>query len=121
MARTKVARKVKTPEFKAEEYSYTVAWSDDDAAFVARVTEFPSLAAHGRTQEKAFREIREVVGKVLKDLASEREEIPVPLGKRQFSGKLNVRMPRDLHRRLATESAAQGVSLNYWINSKLAK
>jgi predicted HicB family RNase H-like nuclease len=117
----KASRKVKKPVFKAEEYSYTVAWSDEDNAFVARVTEFPSLAAHGRTREKALREVTEVVDAVLADLKSSLEDVPAPLGKRQFSGKLNVRMPRDLHRRLAAESAAQGVSLNNWINAKLSK
>ena len=31
----------------AEHYLYTVGWSEDDEAYVARVAEFPSLAAHG--------------------------------------------------------------------------
>src|SRR5207237_1523524 len=117
MAKAKMARKAGKQEFKPQEYSFTVAWSDEDNSFIGRVNEFPSLAAHGRTQEKALREIRELVGVILKDLAAAREPIPEPLGKRQFSGKLNVRMPKDLHRQLATESAAQGVSLNNWINT----
>ena len=116
MAKGKAAKS----DFRAEEYSYNVAWSEEDRAFIGSVTEFPSLAAHGDTQEKALREIRSVVGFVLEDLASGREEVPVPLGKRQYSGRLNVRMPKELHRRLATESAAQGVSLNTLINTKLA-
>ena len=105
---------------RAQEYSYSVAWSEDDGVFVARVIEFPSLAAHGGTQEKALREIRDVVGYVLEDLAAEGEEIPVPLGRREYSGRLNLRMPKELHRRLSAESAAQGVSLNTLINTKLA-
>lgn len=70
---------------------------------------------------KALREIRTVVGYVLDDLAAEGEPIPVPLGKRSFSGKLNLRMPKDLHRKLALESEIQGVSLNSLINSKLER
>jgi predicted HicB family RNase H-like nuclease len=106
---------------RAEEYSYTVAWSDDDSAFIGRVSEFPSLAAHGSTQEKALREIRNVVGYVLDDLAAEKEPMPEPLGKRSYSGKLNVRMSKELHRRLALESKTQGISLNTLINTKLAR
>ncbi|CAN5261833.1 hypothetical protein BH20ACI2_BH20ACI2_25100 [soil metagenome] len=105
----------------AEEYSYTVMWSQDDDAFIGRVSEFPSLAAHGKTQEKALREIRSVVEYVLEDLAAEREPIPEPLGKRRYSGKLNLRMSKELHRRLALESSTQGVSLNSLINTKLAR
>lgn len=58
---------------------------------------------------------------VLEDLAEAGEQIPVPLGKRDFSGKLDLRMPEDLYRRLALESEMQGVSLNAMINSKLQR
>jgi predicted HicB family RNase H-like nuclease len=110
----------KSARYKAEEYSFSVVWSEEDACFIGRVDEFPSLAAHGSTQEKALREIRHVVEYVLEDLAAEKESPPVPLSKRPFSGKLNVRMPKTLHRRLAAESEREGVSLNNWINTKLA-
>ena len=109
----------KSEQYKAEEYSFSVVWSEEDKAFIGRVDEFTSLTAHGSTQEKAIREIRNVVKYVLEDLAAEKENIPVPLSKREFSGKLNVRMPKTLHRRLAAESTREGVSLNNWINIKL--
>ena len=107
-------------QFRAEEYSYSVTWSQEDKAFIGRVNEFPSLAAHGGTQEKTLREIRTVVAYVLEDLAAEDADIPVPFGKREYSGRLNLRMPKELHRRLAAESTEQGVSLNTLINTKLA-
>lgn len=122
--RTNVAKKVNKKleeSIKADRYSYNVAWSDDDRVFIGRVAEFPSLAAHGNTQEKALREIRTVVEYVLEDLEQDGSEIPVPLGKRSFSGKLNLRMPKELHRRLAVESEMQGVSLNALINAKLQR
>ena len=110
-----------TGTFRAEDYSYTVAWSDEDDAFISRVSEFPSLAAHGKTQEKALKELRGVVRFVLEDLTENREPIPEPLGKRNYSGKLNLRMSKELHRRLALESTTQGISLNALINTKLAR
>jgi len=121
MTKAKTEKKANRPGYRPEEYSYTVAWSEEDKSFISRVVEFPSLAAHGITQEKALREIRTVVNYVLEDLASGKELIPEPLGKRQFSGKLNVRMSKELHRRLAAESSSQGVSLNALINTKLAR
>ena len=105
---------------KSEEYLYSVAWSDDDAAFIGRVAEFPSLAAHGATLEKALHEINQVVGFVLEDLAESGEPSPEPLSKKRFSGKLNVRMPSQLHRQLAVEAEREGVSLNQLITMKLA-
>jgi len=58
---------------------------------------------------------------VLEDLAEAGEEIPQPLSKRPFSGKLPLRMPEDLHRTLAIEAAQQHVSLNQWITLKLSR
>ena len=117
---SKLSGKKKPNVNRPENYSYTVAWSDEDDAFVSRVVEFPSLAAHGATQEKALSEIRDVVSQVIEDLVAGREPVPEPLGKRRYSGKLNVRMSSELHRRLALESEYQGVSLNALINLKLA-
>jgi predicted RNase H-like HicB family nuclease len=104
---------------KAEHYLYSVGWSDADEAFIARVAEFPSLAAHGDTQEEALREIKDVVGFVLNDLKESDEPIPEPFGKRSFSGKLVLRMPEYMHRQLTIEAMQQGISLNQLLNLKL--
>ena len=107
--------------YKPEEYAYTVMWSEEDQAYIARVAELPSLAAHGASSIEALAEIIEVVRFVLEDLAEAGEDIPPPLSKRPFSGKLHLRMPEHLHRHLALEAAQQHVSLNQWINLKLAR
>ena len=86
----------KLPKF--EQYLYSVGWSEADEAFVAQVAEFPSLAAHGDTLENALREIKNVVGFVLRDLEENTEPIPEPFGTRSFSGRLVLRMPEYLHR-----------------------
>ena len=54
------------PPHQADEYHYTVGWSEEDRAFVGRVAEFELLAAHGRTLEAALREIKAVVQVVWK-------------------------------------------------------
>ncbi len=104
---------------KVEQYLYSVGWSEEDKTFVARVAEFPSLAAHGDTLEKALREIKEVVAFVVADLQKTGEVVPEPFGKRSFSGRLVLRMPEYLHRKLALDAMQQGVSLNQLLNLKL--
>jgi predicted HicB family RNase H-like nuclease len=106
--------------YRPEDYQYSVGWSEEDQSYIGRVAEFPSLAAHGDSQAQALEEINEVVRAVLEDLIEEGEAIPEPFSKRSYSGKLNVRMPEAMHRRLAIEAAEQHVSLNQWINTKLA-
>src|ERR1041385_8965748 len=90
--------------YKCEDYLYSVGWSTDDEAFIGRVLEFPSLAAHGESQEEALKEIRSVVEYALQDLADSGEPAPEPLSKRPLSGTLNLRMPKHLHRQLAMEA-----------------
>ena len=97
-----------------------MVWSEEDDAFIGRVLEFPSLAAHGSTQAKALSEIRSVVQHTFDDLQESGEPIPEPLNKRRYSGTLNVRLPKYLHRQLAIEAVEEGVSLNQLISTKLA-
>ena len=105
--------------YHPEDYAYSVVWSEADQAYLGRVAEFASLAAHGASPVAALQEIIAVVGYVLEDLAESGEDIPPPLSKRHFSGKLHLRMPEHVHRTLALEAAQQHVSLNQWINLKL--
>jgi predicted HicB family RNase H-like nuclease len=121
MARNKVNTAAKqAKELDTRDYFYSVVWSEEDEAFIGRVLEFPSLAAHGSTQTKALSEIRSVVEHAIDDLVESGEEAPRPLNKRPYSGKLNVRLPKYLHRHLAIEAAEEGVSLNQLISTKLA-
>ena len=104
----------------AEKYTYRVAWSQEDDAFVARVAEWPSLAADGETMEAALAELRGVVAACIVDMEASGEAIPEPLSTRKFSGKLLLRMPPELHRTLAADAAAQDIALNQLIVARLA-
>lgn len=104
---------------KARDYTYSVAWSDEDNIFIGRAVEFPSVTAHGRTPEAALREIMMVVGDVIAELKAACESIPEPIDKRQYSGKFVLRLPVSLHRDLVLEAGREGVSLNQLIALKL--
>lgn len=104
-----------------QKYSYQVNWSEEDNAFVASVAEFSLLSAHGNSPEKALKEIQFVVSEVVAELQQNKEEIPPPLSLRKYSGKLNIRMPISVHRKLVQEAALQHVSLNQLIVSKLSQ
>ena len=103
-----------------EWYTYRVIWSEEDDAFIGLVAEFPSLSWVADTQEDAFAGIRSTVTAVLKDLQELGEPVPEPFSKRSYSGKFQVRIPPELHRRLAAEAAAQNVSLNRLVANRLA-
>ncbi len=51
-----------------DKYDDHVTWSEKDQVFIGRVTEFPSLAAHGSSLDGVLYEIHQVVGMVLEEL-----------------------------------------------------
>ncbi len=102
-------------------YTYRVTWSENDQEFVGFCAEFPSLSWLASTQEAALRGIRSVVAQVIIDMKKNRESIPEPLAGRPFSGKFMVRVPPEIHRRLAVEAAESGVSLNRLASAKLSQ
>jgi len=103
-----------------EKYTYRVEWSEEDNLHIARCLEFPSLAAHGSTVEAALREIEKVVEESIKWMKEENEEIPEPFGLKKYKGNLTLRVPTEVHRRLAIKSAEEGVSVNKYILSKIS-
>lgn len=58
---------------RLEHYDYRVTWSPEDEVYIARVTEFDSLSAHGDTPEEALQELCLVLEFVLSDLEKEEE------------------------------------------------
>lgn len=106
-------------EGKHTAYEYRVRWSDEDDLFIGSVTEFPLLSSHGETYMEALDEIVSVVGFVVEEMAQQGADFPTPLGSRQYSGRFNMRVPKDMHRALVMDAARQGVSLNTLIISRL--
>lgn len=104
-----------------DQYTFRVSWSAEDGVYLANTAELPTVFAHGDTKEDALAELRVALENVLEDMKENNEQIPQPFGDHNFSGKFQVRMAPALHRKLAVEAAEQGVSLNQWINLKLAQ
>jgi predicted HicB family RNase H-like nuclease len=105
---------------KIDHYTYRVTWSEEDQEHVGLCAEFPSLSWLASSPEAALRGIRTVVAEVVKEMRAHGETIPEALASRHFSGKFVVRVPPEIHRRLAVEAAEAGVSLNRLASAKLS-
>lgn len=104
-----------------EYYLYSTQWDNKNQRFKGWVAEFPYLTAHGSSLGRALNAIKKKVNHELERLAQAGEEIPEPLSIKNYSGKLILRMSETLHRKLAQEATQDGVSLNQFINLKLAQ
>jgi predicted HicB family RNase H-like nuclease len=54
-------------------------------------------------------------------MRSEGERVPTPIAGKNYSGKFVVRIPPEVHRKLAIQAAESGVSLNRIASSKLSQ
>lgn len=102
------------------QYTYRVTWSGEDNQSVGLCAEFPSLSWLDTTPEKALRGIRRVVAQVVKDMRNNGESMPEPISRRHYSGKFMVRVPPEVHRKLAIEAAEEDISLNRLVSAKLS-
>lgn len=106
---------------KSDHYTYRITWSEVDNEYVGLCAEFPSLSWLARTPEAALKGIRKVVADIVKDMQESGEPVPEPIASRPYSGKFMVRVPPEVHRKLAVQAAEAGVSLNRLASSKLAQ
>ena len=106
---------------KNDRYTYRVTWSEEDEEYIGLCIEYPSLSWLAPTPQEALEGIRQVVAEVVADMEANEERVPEPIALRHYSGKFTVRIPPDLHRRLALEAAESGISLNRLASAKLSQ
>jgi len=106
---------------KNDKYTYRVTWSEDDNEYVGLCAEFPSLSWLENTPEKALKGIRRLIAEVVLDMSGNDEPVPEPIASKNYSGKFMVRIPPEVHRKLALQAAESGVSLNRVASSKLSQ
>lgn len=106
---------------RKDKFTYRVTWSDDDNEYAGLCAEFPSLSWLAKTPESALKGIRKVVDDVMRDMHKKGETIPEPISSRHFSGKFMVRVPPQVHQKLAIQAAEFGVSLNRLASAKLSQ
>ncbi len=106
---------------KNDRYTYRVTWSEDDSEYVGLCAEFPSLSWLSKTPEAALKGIRKIVSEVVEDMHRTGETVPLAIAGKNYSGKFMVRIPPEVHRKLAIQAAESGVSLNRLASSKLSQ
>ncbi len=106
---------------KNDRYTYRITWSEEDQEYVGLCSEFPSLSWLEKNQEDALAGIRKMVADVVKEMKASNETPPEPIASKRFSGKFMVRIPPELHRKLALEAQEEGISLNRLASDRLSR
>ena len=104
-----------------DRYSYRVTWSEADQEYVGLCAEFPSASWLAATPEAALKGVRKLIASMVEEMRQGGDPIPEPIATRKFSGKFMIRVPPEVHRKLALKAAEDGVSLNRLASAKLAE
>lgn len=100
---------------------YTVEiYPSEHGGYVAKIAELPGCITQGETIAEAAEMAEDAKRAWLETALEEGVPIPEPVPE-EYSGRLVVRMPKSLHKRLAEMAARENVSLNQYITYQLAR
>ncbi|MDZ7952531.1 type II toxin-antitoxin system HicB family antitoxin [Nostoc sp. DedQUE09] len=95
-------------------------YPDPEEGYVAQIKDLLGCITQGETLEETMANLNEARELWIETAYEADDNIPLPSSNDSYSGKLLLRMPKSLHRRLAETSELEGVSLNQYIVSLLS-
>ncbi len=100
---------------------YRIEMVPDQGGWYVLIPELPGCMSQGDSPEEALEMLRDAQRLWLRVALEDGDPIPEPAPRgRLFSGKFNVRVPRDLHKALVYRAELEGVSLNSLVTAVLA-
>ena len=108
-------------EYLALEYPLNVI-ADPDGGYVISFPDLPGCMTQVDRLDQVGPMAEEIRTLWLETAYAQEElEIPLPSYPEEYSGRFNLRLPRSLHRALAEAAECEGVSLNQYVVSLLAR
>lgn len=111
-------------KYDAEAYSIFIRKEniEGDFLYVARASEFSDLEEYGDTYEEAHKLILESISTAQDWALEEGRAFPAPkeVDDNAYSGRITLRFPKSLHKKLAESANGDGVSLNTYICALLS-
>jgi len=102
-------------------YPRVIEWSETDGCYVGSAPPLVGQCCHGPTETKVAALLAAIVEDLVEDVLD--GKMPAPKGEttRSYSGKFVVRMPKELHKKLALQAMARGQSLNQFVAEALSR
>ena len=102
----------------AHDYNITIRHGvfEDEPCYEARVRELPDIVEYGDTFEEAYELAIDAIETTAEIMAEKGRPMPQPMDiPDDFSGRVTLRLPKTLHRRLAQDAEEEGISLNAYL------
>jgi len=102
---------------KSDKYLKIVEWSEEDQCYVGTCPGLMIGGVHGDDEAKVYKELCQVVEEWIEIYEKDGEPLPPETAGRDYSGKLLLRLGKDLHRQIAIEALRTGQSINSYIKA----
>jgi predicted RNase H-like HicB family nuclease len=96
-------------------------YPDPESGYVVEIKELQGCLTQAETLDEAIANINEARQLWVETAYENGDDIPLPSTDDTYSGRLLVRIPKSLHRRLTEKARAENVSLNQYIMSVLSR
>lgn len=115
-----MARKGELDAILARPYAVEFIYGETpDEGVVAQVAEWPGCMTAGATREEAIANLEGAMHDWAQARLRAKLDIPEPMA--SYSGKVHLRMPRDVHRAAEQRARREGTSLNTWLATAIAR
>ncbi|MGE5619720.1 MAG: type II toxin-antitoxin system HicB family antitoxin [Sphingomonadaceae bacterium] len=114
------ARRRPLDEYLSLEYPFDVI-ADPEGGYVVRFPDLPGCLTQVESLDELVPMVKDAFKLWMEAAYEEGLEIPLPSRPSEYSGAIRLRMPPSLHEELAEQAADEGVSLNTWMVTLLAK
>ena len=107
----------------AHDYNITIrhVTVDGQDLFEARIQELPDVTEFAENPSEAYELAIDTIETLIEIHAERGTKLPEPkVPTDAYSGRVTLRLPKDLHRSLAIEAERQDISLNQYLVSALA-
>ncbi len=120
---TRKSKEGKTESYMQLAYPILLHEIEDEGEkyWIAEIPELPGCKSHGSSVEEAIKNIGEAKREWIEDSIEKGEEVPAPIDRENFRGRILVRTSRSLHRSLSLLAESERLSLNQLIVTILAK
>lgn len=93
---------------------------DDDGTYTAEILEFPGCFGEGDTAGEAIEDLEQAAASWIEAAIKQGQDIPPPMDSCEYSGKINLRLPKSIHKQAARFAERDDISLNQLFLSAIA-
>ncbi|MBQ0108997.1 MAG: toxin-antitoxin system HicB family antitoxin [Clostridiales bacterium] len=102
-------------------YKMEIVADVDEGGFIASFPDLPGCLTCGDTIEKAAENANDAKKAWIEAAIEDNIEIREPSEQASYSGQFKLRLPKTLHRTLAEQARAEGISMNQYCIYLLSK